>query len=48
MIIRKIDAQEPVAAKKLRVAAYCRVSTENADQKESLEAQKAHYEAYWI
>ena len=47
MIIRKIDAQEPVAAKKLRVAAYCRVSTENADQKESLEAQKTHYEA-WI
>lgn len=47
MIIRKIDAQEPVATKKLRVAAYCRVSTENADQKESLEAQKAHYEA-WI
>ena len=44
MIIRKIDAQEPVAAKKLRVAAYCRVSTENADQKESLEAQKTHYE----
>ena len=47
MIIRKIDAQEPVAAKKLRVAAYCRVSTENADQKESLAAQKAHYET-WI
>ena len=47
MIIRKIDAQEPVAAKKLRVAAYCRVSTENADQKESLEAQKTHYET-WI
>jgi DNA invertase Pin-like site-specific DNA recombinase len=47
MIIRKIDAQEPVAAKKLRVAAYCRVSTENADQKESLEAQKTHYES-WI
>lgn len=47
MIIRKIDAQEPAAAQKLRMAAYCRVSTENADQKESLEAQKAHYET-WI
>ena len=47
MIIRKIDAQEPAAAQKLRVAAYCRVSTENADQKESLEAQKTHYEL-WI
>ena len=48
MIIRKIDAQEPVAAKKLRVAAYCRVSTENADQKESLEAQNTHYESWTI
>ena len=47
MIIRKIDAQEPVAAKKLRVSAYCRVSTENIDQKESLEAQKTYYET-WI
>ena len=32
---------------KLRVAAYCRVSTDNADQLESLETQKAHYES-WI
>ena len=47
MIIRKIEAQEPVVKKKLRVAAYCRVSTENDDQKESLEAQKTHYET-WI
>jgi site-specific DNA recombinase len=31
---------------KLRVAAYARVSTDNADQIISLEAQKAHYEAY--
>ncbi|OIJ17347.1 recombinase family protein [Anaerobacillus alkalilacustris] len=31
---------------KLRVAAYARVSTENADQLVSLEAQKHHYEAY--
>lgn len=46
MKIRKIEAQ-PVAVKKLRVAAYCRVSTENEDQKESLETQKLHYET-WI
>lgn len=46
MEIRKIEAN-PMQVKKIRVAAYCRVSTENADQKESLEAQKAHYEA-WI
>ncbi|QWT17700.1 recombinase family protein [Collinsella sp. zg1085] len=28
----------------LRVAAYCRVSTDSADQENSLEAQKKHYE----
>ena len=47
MLIRKIDAQKPTVSKKLRVAAYCRVSTDQEDQKESLEAQKAHYES-WI
>ena len=46
MIIKKIEAQ-PAVVKKLRVAAYCRVSTENEDQKESLEAQREHYES-WI
>lgn len=46
MKIRKIEAQ-PAEVKKLRVAAYCRVSTENEDQKESLEAQREHYES-WI
>ena len=46
MEIRKIEAN-PMQVKKIRVAAYCRVSTENTDQKESLEAQKTYYEA-WI
>lgn len=46
MKIKKIEAQ-PDEVKKLRVAAYCRVSTENEDQKESLEAQREHYES-WI
>ena len=46
MKIKKIEAQ-PAMVKKLRVAAYCRVSTENEDQKESLEAQREHYES-WI
>lgn len=46
MKIKKIEAQ-PAVVKKLRVAAYCRVSTENEDQKESLEAQREHYES-WI
>lgn len=46
MKIKKIEAQ-PAVVKKLRVAAYCRVSTENEDQKESLGAQREHYES-WI
>ena len=47
--VRKIEANTAFVTKtsKLRVAAYCRVSTDNADQLESLEAQKAHYES-WI
>lgn len=46
MNIRVIDAQKPsVKKKKLRVAAYCRVSTDNTDQLESLETQKSHYES---
>ena len=47
MNIRVIEAQKPsVKKKKRRVAAYCRVSTDNKDQLESLETQKAHYESY--
>ena len=46
MKIKKIEAQQQ-EMKKLRVAAYCRVSTDQEDQKESLETQKAHYES-WI
>ncbi len=47
--VRKIEATKPVvtAQKKLRVAAYCRVSTDHSDQLESLETQKAHYDS-WI
>lgn len=32
--------------KQLRVAAYCRVSTDNFEQLESLENQRAHYQKY--
>ncbi|WP_298530166.1 recombinase family protein [uncultured Ruminococcus sp.] len=46
MTIKTIAAQ-PAEKKKLRVAAYCRVSTENDDQRDSLETQKAHFTA-WI
>ena len=35
---------ETVEVKQLRVAAYCRVSTDSDAQLESLEAQKSHYE----
>lgn len=33
-------------SEKLRVAAYCRVSTDSDEQLESLETQKTHYESY--
>lgn len=44
--ITKINATTPQQTKQLRVAAYCRVSTDSDAQLESLEAQKAHYENY--
>ena len=46
--VTKIDKIEPskAAEKKLRVAAYCRVSTDSDAQLESLETQKMHYENY--
>lgn len=46
--VTKIDKIQPskVAKKKLRVAAYCRVSTDSDAQLESLETQKTHYENY--
>ena len=46
--VTKIDriANTATKKKKLRVAAYCRVSTDSDAQLESLEAQKAHYENY--
>ena len=46
--VTKIDKIEPskAAKKKLRVAAYCRVSTDSDAQLESLDTQKMHYENY--
>ena len=41
MNIRKIETEKK--PKKLRVAAYCRVSTDKGAQEESLEAQITHY-----
>ena len=46
--VTKIDKVQPLKTEKkiLRVAAYCRVSTDSDAQLESLETQKKHYESY--
>ena len=44
MRIRRIEAA--VRQRKLRVAAYCRVSTKRAEQEDSLEVQQNTYERY--
>lgn len=44
--ITKIEAVKENPKRKLRVAAYARVSTESDKQLVSLEAQKNHYETY--
>ena len=43
--ITKIEEKNP-EIRKIRVAAYCRVSTASEEQLISLDAQKAHYEEY--
>ena len=42
----KIIAPQTREAEHLRVAAYCRVSTDNEEQASSYEAQIEHYEEY--
>lgn len=44
--ITKIESPQNRKKKKLRVAAYARVSTDSAEQLVSLNAQKEHYERY--
>lgn len=46
--VTKIETakRSPSDNRKLRVAAYARVSTDSDAQLESLEAQKSHYESY--
>lgn len=46
--VTKIESNQCTTGseKKLRVAAYCRVSTDSDDQLESLAEQKKHYETY--
>lgn len=44
--ITKIEAAKAKSRKKLRVAAYARVSTDSNEQLISLETQKNHYERY--
>ena len=41
----RVIAQASQTAAKLRVAAYCRVSTGSAEQESSIENQRAHYES---
>ena len=44
--VTKIDQVDLSVFKKLRVAAYCRVSTDSNEQELSLDTQKNHYESY--
>ncbi len=44
--VTKIFAEKDEENSKLKVAAYCRVSTDSDEQLESLEAQKKHYQTY--
>lgn len=44
--VTKIECPVPAGARPLRVAAYCRVSTDSDAQLESLDAQRHHYERF--
>ncbi len=44
--ITRIEPSKRSENKKLKVAAYCRVSTSSDEQLESLETQKKHYDSY--
>lgn len=44
--IRKIEKSSAHCFTRLRVAAYCRVSTDQYEQLESLETQRSHYDEY--
>ena len=48
MKVTKIEQNNPIEMQnaKLRVAAYCRVSTNSDEQQESLKTQIKHYETY--
>jgi site-specific DNA recombinase len=41
--ITTIPARQNKSEKRLKVAAYCRVSTEHEEQRQSLKAQVAYY-----
>ena len=44
--IRTIEKGSAPRFARLRVAAYCRVSTDYCEQLESLETQRSHYDEY--
>lgn len=41
--ISPVEMDLPMEMRQLRVAAYCRVSTEQEEQDSSIELQEAHY-----
>ena len=46
--VTKIEANDSIIPKKIRVAAYARVSTNSEEQLSSLETQKEHYESVFL
>ena len=41
--VKTLIPQKETEVKRIRVAAYCRVSTDSADQKDSFDAQVEYY-----
>ena len=46
--VTKIETIDSIIPKKIRVAAYARVSTNSEEQLSSLETQKEHYESVFL
>ena len=44
--VKTLIPKKETEEKRIRVAAYCRVSTDSADQKDSFDAQVEYYTSY--
>ena len=44
--VKTLIPKKETEVKRIRVAAYCRVSTDSADQKDSFDAQVEYYTSY--